>query len=315
MKKLLALLMVCTLVLSLAACGGKPSEDETTTAEETTTVLEDETTAQEPATIELDLDDTTVQTTEAPTEAITDSTTVAPTEVTTKAEVTTAAPETTTAASAVAAPVGSDVAKIVAFYNESANAAKAYKGKVKIAKDEQKKSTITEFSVGMLKGLANDMLAKAMGDKKHKEDTFTNGKGANGNDIKKFIPLDGQTVMSKLPASGVKTATCTKDGNNFKIKMKLKQEVVGCNQEPPNHSKVMGTLTVTDDDVSPFVLVKDKTSFTYTGATVEATVNQNGQLIYVHFYEPCIIKGTLKKGVSVDAVVDGSWEQSIWFTY
>ncbi|MCR4615782.1 MAG: hypothetical protein K5756_06515 [Clostridiales bacterium] len=317
MKKFLALLMVLTLVLSFAACGGSTNE-ETTTEEATTDFFNSDPTTEVPEETTI-ADVTDPSATEAPTEAPTEATTADGGEVTTAAgeNDTTAEPVETTTTTAEEAPVGSDIAKIVAYYNNVANATKGYKGKFKIVKDEQKKAEITEFSVGFLKSLANDLLQKGMGDPRHKEDTFNNGtgKGANGNDLKNFIPLDGEMVMSRLTANAVKSAQCVKSGDTYKIKIVLKPETVGCNQKPANHIKAMGMLEVTDKDVSPFVLDKEKTSFTYTGATIEAVVGENGLLSYAHFFNPVTIKGTLKKGVSVDATVKGSWEQKDYFTY
>ena len=108
MKKILALLLACSMLFAFAACGGNTEDETTTAAPETTTEAVEETTAA--------ADETTVAA---------DETTAAADETTVAADETTAAGETT-----VAAPAAEMTkAEFVAFLN--AETAKAAKGSYK----------------------------------------------------------------------------------------------------------------------------------------------------------------------------------------
>jgi predicted small lipoprotein YifL len=299
LTKALAFLMVLTFIFSFAACGdknepttlpkatevGATTEVQTSTSEDETTTVTETTTGSEIITTTIKQDD--VSTTKKPT-------------VTEKVN--------------ISAPVNGSKADIVKFYNTYANAAKAYKGTVKIHIEQQKTAKLTKFSVGFLKSLANSMLSKAMGDKEVIDKTFVNGKSGDKT-LLTVLPRDNQPQMSELTAAHVKSASCKAVNGGWEIKLKLIEEKVGYNGKPAAHMASMDILSVTDKDVDPFTIKKDNCEFDYKGATITAVVSNNGQLTSLKIYEPVLITATLKKGVSVDAVVDGAWKQDITFKY
>lgn len=295
MKKLTrfaALLLAVMLTLLCASCGG--GKDETTTApgETETTAAETETTAAEDTTAGTD------DVTEAETNTADDTSSEAATET----------------ADAIKAPVGGTIAEIVTFYNDHANATKAYSGTVKIDKKDGTTSTLDEISIGFLRGTAEDMLPNDY--PKTASKTFTNGKASDGKSIKDFIPVDGDTKMSKLSASGVSKATCTETANGWKITLILKSESGNdVNFKPPYHASCMDTLALTAEDLEPFTLKNAKV--TYKGATLTAEINKDGYVTFFNVNMPVLVEGNLayKSFNLIEAVVTGLWRQTLNFTY
>ena len=213
------------------------------------------------------------------------------------------------------APVGTDVAKIVAYYNTVANNTKAYKGKMVITGKQGASTKITDTSFPKAAmDIANGMLPNDYaGDNRNY--TVTNGKAADGKSIEKILPIDGDAKMSKLPASGVQSAQCAKSGNGYKLQIKLKPESTNSfSVQPPNHKACMDCLNMTDDDLKPFTC--ENCNIGYQGGTITATVNDKGLITEFKVYNPMHITGNLKWTViSGSAVIDASWRQELTIAY
>ena len=225
------------------------------------------------------------------------------------------------------APVGSDIAKIVAYYNAAANATKANKGKMTldIVQGSTTKITETSFSNG-IKNIGNKLLPNDYGTKKHL--TVTNGnavgtkttvKGETKNEnksINKILPIDNNPKMSTLTAAGVKSATCTKVSGGYKVVIKLKPEVVtSLSAKPTSHYACMDVLNISEDDLGGFKIEDCKIQ--YTGGTLTATVNDKNMLTYFDVVNPMHITGNLTYPplVKGSAVIDASWKQTVTFKY
>lgn len=297
-SRLFALLMAIVMIFSFAACGG---DNDTTEPESTTKAEEVDASVEETSGTEESTEDTSA----------TDDTDVSATEdnddVTTKAPV------------KISAPVNGSTAQIVKFYNDYANATKAYKGTVKIAKSEGSTSEFTEIKgpVGLLKGILNGMLKKATGEPRSLNKTFKNGVSSDGDKLIKFLPPSGKNYMSALEPAGAKSATCKQVSGGYEVEIKLIQEVVGYNGKPKWHDCTMDTLTVDDKDVEPFEIVKDNScKFDYTGATIKAVFDTQGRLKSLSIEEPVMITATLTKGIiSLDVEIKGCWKQDATLTY
>lgn len=236
------------------------------------------------------------------------------TETATNATSETASEATTEAAADIKAPIGGTIAEIVTFYNDRANATKAYSGKVKIDKKDGTSSTLDEISIGFLRGTAEDMLPNDY--PKTASKTFTNGKASDGGSIKDFIPVDGDAKMSKLSASGVSKATCAETAKGWKITLTLKSESGNdVNFKPPYHASCMDTLALTAEDLEPFTLKNAKV--TYKGATLTAEINKDGYVTFFDVNMPVLVEGNLayKSFNLIEAVVTGLWRQTLNFTY
>lgn len=294
-SRLFALLMAVVMIFSFAACGG---DNDTTEPESTTKAEEVDASVEETSGTEESTEDTSA----------TDDTDVSATEdnddVTTKAPV------------KISAPVNGSTAQIVKFYNDYANATKAYKGTVKIKKTEGRVSKLTKFlGEGKAKDLASGMLEDATGGSSTKTKTFTNGKCSDGDSLVKFLPPSKRTTMSTLTANGVKSATCTAVNGGWKVVIKLKQEKVGFNEKPTAHDSCIDILEIAPDDVKPFTINTEATEFNYKGGTIEAVINSSGLLTSLKISEPVYITTKLKWLFSIDTEIDGGWNQDIAFTY
>lgn len=225
------------------------------------------------------------------------------------------------------APVGSDIAKIVAYYNAAANATKANKGKMTldIVQGSTTKITETSFSNG-IKNIGNKLLPNDYGTKKHL--TVTNGnavgtkttvKGETKNEnksINKILPIDNNPKMSTLTAAGVKSATCTKVSGGYKVVIKLKPEVVtSLSAKPTSHYACMDVLNISEDDLGGFKIEDCKIQ--YTGGTLTATVNDKNMLTHFDVVNPMHITGNLTYPplIKGSAVIDASWKQTVTFKY
>lgn len=224
------------------------------------------------------------------------------------------------------APVGSDIAKIVAYYNAAANATKANKGKMTldIVQGSTTKITETDFN-DTVKAVGNKLLPNDYGTKKHL--TVTNGnavgtkttvKGetkSENKSINKILPIDNNPKMSTLTAAGVKSATCTKVSDGYKVVIKLKPEVVtSLSAKPTSHYACMDVLNISEDDLGGFKIENCKIQ--YSGGTLTATVNDKNMLTYFDVVNPMHITGKLKFGlIGGNATIDASWKQTVTFKY
>ena len=224
------------------------------------------------------------------------------------------------------APVGSDIAKIVAYYNAAANATKANKGKMTldIVQGSTTKITETDFNDGV-KAVGNKLLPNDYGTKKHL--TVTNGnavgtkttvKGetkSENKSINKILPIDNNPKMSTLTAAGVKSATCTKVSDGYKVVIKLKPEVVtSLSAKPTSHYACMDVLNISEDDLGGFKIENCKIQ--YSGGTLTATVNDKKMLTSFDVVNPMHITGKLKFGlIGGNATIDASWKQTVTFKY
>lgn len=300
LAKIFAVILVFSLVFSFAACtGGK--DDKTTAAVNTS----DSSTTSDSSVTE-------------GTNAATDSSTAPTLENTTG---TTVPGETTTKPTGgktvtIKAPVNGTIAQIVAFYNQYANATKAYKGKVTVSGRQGTTTTIKSVTGGsIVKDLAQKMVPNDF--KTITTKTFKNGVQVGGTStLKKALPCDDSDKMSTLEPAGVKSATCVQNGNTWKVVITLKEEVCNnLNDVPRYHAQCMDTVSISANDLKPFTLVSAKVIYT-DKTTITAIVNQKGLLDYVGIYEPDDLTGTLKYGfVKVNAVLTGTWQQYLNFSY
>ncbi|MEI6578559.1 MAG: hypothetical protein WCN92_03750 [Eubacteriales bacterium] len=317
-KRFIALLLVITLVFSLAAC--KKSIDTVTTTSSATTVAEEASEAEE-TTMPNELTALPSETT-AETTTLTVETTAA---VTTVAGETTTVPPATTAKSAVSinAPVGGSISQIVAFYNQYANATKEYTGKITVQRNMGTVTTISKFGISFLKGLLQSVLDKQLKDK-YENKTFVNGKNpTDSNDtLEKFLPRSAGQKMSALTTPGVKSAACVKDGSGWKVTIVLKKEVSGIDTPPKYHSSVMDPLEIDSNSLDPFTLGDGKVVYgqlnaPFDGATLVAIVNPKGTLDHLRMDAPLQISGKLgyKNMGNIDTVIDGKFWGDMTFKY
>lgn len=300
LKKVIACLLVFSFVFAFAACN-KDKDKETTTAAETTAV-----------------DDTTVEATTVEGDTTAEATTV---EGETTVAGTTVPGETTTAAAAVEAPVGSDIAKVVAFYNQYGNAIKAYQGKVTVSKIDGTTSKVNYIKFAAItKGIAEDMLPNDYKDKGTK--TFVNGVSGDTK-LSSWLPRDDSPKLSELSPTapnGVKSATCVVSGSGWKVSIVMNDDMTSgataLTDKPKYVSKCMDTLSLSAEDLGDFVL--KSATVNYTGCKIDAVFDSQGRITKLDILTPANIKGDLAyKSLDLlkDTDVTGDYKGNYTFTY
>ena len=222
-------------------------------------------------------------------------------------------------AAVINAPVNGSKADIVSFFNKYATAMKQYTGKVTVKRVQGTTSKINKMNPDKLLGI--DLISKAEpllpnDYPKTSTKTFNGGKASDGTTLAKFLPADDLKAYN-VPAEGVKSATCVKQGSGWKVSITLVPESgTGLQYVPKYHSKCFDTLTLTEDDFSPF---KPKsTTVNYQSGTYTFDLGADGRITSISVSEPANVVCTLTIGGSnsgIDADFTGTWRQDYTFTY
>ncbi|MEI6578558.1 MAG: hypothetical protein WCN92_03745 [Eubacteriales bacterium] len=234
------------------------------------------------------------------------------------AAVTGSVQKTTAVSAGIAAPVGTDIARIVAFYNQYANLTRVYPGTVAVAKMTGSISKIIYIAAG--KSIAERLLPNNYGAKP--DLTFTNGKSGSIRLID-YLPRKGEAKMSVLEPAGVKSASCAVGPTGWAVTITLKSETLSGPKSyvdrPKYHYQCMDALDLLNFSPSDFKPFTFKTAtVTYTDATtIQATVNSKGLLDNLHILEPARILVDLTWGFIKLKNTDvlGIFQEDYIFTY
>ena len=300
MKKIIALLLALAMIFAFAACKGKDDNKDTTAdstqgagadVQDTQAGGEDTTAAEAPS----------GDSTEAPSEG--------------GSEAATQGQQGGTQGSAdINAPVNGKKNDIVAFFNKYATAMKQYKGKVTVKRVQGTTSKINSLNPNKILGI--DLVAKAeplLPNDYPKTATQTfNG----GTTLASFLPASKRAAYNVNPA-GVKSASCVKQGNGWKVSITLVVESgEGLTFVPTHHGSCFDTLSLTPDDFKPFS--PKSTKVTYQSGTFTFVLNADGTLASISVSEPANVVCRLTFGnsnVGIDANFTGTWKQDFTFTY
>ena len=297
MKKIIALLLALAMIFAFAACKGK-DDNKDTTADSTQGAGADVQDTQAGG------EDTTAA--EAPSEG--------------GSEAATQGQQGGTQGSAnINAPVNGKKNDIVAFFNKYATAMKQYKGKVTVKRVQGTTSKINSLNPNKILGI--DLVAKAEpllpnDYPKTATQTFNGGKAADGTTLASFLPASKRAAYNVNPA-GVKSASCVKQGNGWKVSITLVVESgEGLTFVPTHHGSCFDTLSLTPDDFKPFS--PKSTKVTYQSGTFTFVLNADGTLASISVSEPANVVCRLTFGnsnVGIDANFTGTWKQDFTFTY
>lgn len=198
MKKFLAILLAVSMIFCLAACGGNDESTTTTAAETTEAVADDELKVEydEPST-DAPVADASAESSEAAT--------------TPEGETVPATAAETTVPAIAEAPT--EVADIVAIYNNAVN--NAYNAKAGFSKERSADNEKLETSGAL--GALKDLVYKFMGIGAENKYTETVTKGNWDSDAKKHY-----LRKSTLTAADVTGATCTASGSNYTVVLNVK---------------------------------------------------------------------------------------------
>lgn len=213
------------------------------------------------------------------------------------------------------APLNGSISQIVQYYNYCANISKAEKS-FKATKKELTKLTIDDISDIKPDNLNTDNIRRAalsLGNKIAQNniskqytgqtvtEVFSNGNPTMGTESKNdFFPILHSPNMSTLNPTGVRSATCVKDGNSYRVTIVLKPEVGTLTQQPPAHASCTNYLRIDALDLNGLDItdatlnyVNDKNE----GSTVIAKINKNYHIEYM--YTNMSIKGQGTGGMNV----------------
>ena len=298
MKKIIALLLALAMIFAFAACKGKDDNKDTTAdstqgagadVQDTQAGGEDTTAAEAPS----------GDSTEAPSEG--------------GSEAATQGQQGGTQGSAdINAPVNGKKDDIVAFFNKYATAMKQYKGKVTVKRVQGTTSKINSITGGSaIANIAQPLLPNDY--PKTATQTFNGGKASDGTTLASFLPAAKRAAYNVNPA-GVKSASCVKQGNGWKVSITLIVESgEGLTFVPTHHGSCFDTLSLTKDSFGPFEPVSTKVN--YQSGTFTFVLNANGTLASINVTEPANVVCKLKKGISIDADFTGTWQQQYTFAY
>lgn len=196
---------------------------------------------------------------------------------------------------------------------------KQYKGKVTVKRVQGTTSKINSLDPNKILGI--DLVAKAEpllpnDYPKTATQTFNGGKAADGTTLASFLPASKRAAYNVNPA-GVKSASCVKQGNGWKVSITLVVESgEGLTFVPTHHGSCFDTLSLTPDDFKPFS--PKSTKVTYQSGTFTFVLNADGTLASISVSEPANVVCRLTFGnsnVGIDANFTGTWKQDFTFTY
>lgn len=299
MKKIIALLLALAMIFAFAACKGK-DDNKDTTADSTQGAGADVQDTQAGG------EDTTAA--EAPSGDSTEAPSDGGSEAATQGQQGGDKPS----AEGINAPVNGSKADIVAFFNKYATAMKQYKGKVTVKRVQGTTSKINSITGGSaIANIAQPLLPNDY--PQTATQTFNGGKAADGTTLASFLPASKRAAYNVNPA-GVKSASCVKQGNGWKVSITLIVESgEGLTFVPTHHGSCFDTLSLTKDSFGPFEPVSTKVN--YQSGTFTFVLNADGTLASINVTEPANVVCKLKKGISIDADFTGTWKQDFTFTY
>lgn len=307
MKRIIAILLALIMIFAFAACKSKDDKNDNTTAESSQDA-------------NADVQDTQAGDAESNAAESTadDSTAVAPSEGGSEAATqgqqggSQGGQQGNKPAAEIKAPVNGSKADIVAFFNKYATAMKQYKGKVTVKRVQGTTSKINSITGGSaIANIAQPLLPNDY--PQTATQTFNGGKASDGTTLASFLPASKRAAYNVNPA-GVKSASCVKQGNGWKVSITLIVESgEGLTFVPTHHGSCFDTLSLTKDSFGPFEPVSTKVN--YQSGTFTFVLNADGTLASINVSEPANVVCKLKKGISIDADFTGTWKQDFTFTY
>jgi hypothetical protein len=204
--------------------------------------------------------------------------------------------------------VPSSKAEIVNYYNNSIiNACK--QPNLTVTKSEAVNIVVDSVSPNndTVMKVCNNMVQKyAVPDKQTR--TFINGKSSNGTNASNFC------IKTALQPEGVKSATISKNGDNYDVTIVTIEENATFDTIPTYVNQCAYPLMFNSLDISPAVITS--ADATYPGVTLKATINSNGLVLKSSADMPIICTVGGKAMVfSIKATAHGNWTQSATYTY
>ncbi len=184
-------------------------------------------------------------------------------------------------------------AEIIEKAAQAINKTKAYKNNLAVHHKETFNATVTECSGGsIVQTIANIMVGWVV---KPTDETlnYANGYAVNteGENVPIILPKRGDF---RLDSQGVTSASATRSGDKYIIRMNLVSESVGMGQVPTHNAGAIGYLDTNSFDIS-FMEV-DRADIMYSGSSIELHINQDGYVTYANYKVPMTINGAAHRG-------------------
>ncbi|MBQ8503334.1 MAG: hypothetical protein IJ491_03550 [Clostridia bacterium] len=267
-------------------------------------------------------DATTASTTQATTASTAPATTTTlPPATTTTAPATTVAPsqgtsdtttapvaDTTTSAPAAAPSTGAPQSKaeIIALFNESANKIKTNATSV-TRNYEDMRHDVDKLQVpSALQSVGEELISKFL-KKNETPETYS------GADIAAKYPVAGESWVSKLTEAEVAEATCTDNGTEYEIYIKLVTQT-----DPAAGTGVANGIDIikTQDVMDAAGFVVQSFSCEYYDSVIKCKIDKaTGNMTWANYTSPIVMKIVAKLVVTLDAQVGMTFEKDYTIAY
>ena len=283
MKKVVSVILICTLVFTLASC-----MKVNITLPET----------------ELGVNAVPENTTKAPEVVVTlpEITTSAPEQTTSAPEQTTSAPEQTTQATAKT-PLEMTDAQLLDWFNNNVNNVK----ETMPAFNRSKQTTVADIRLS--NQLANALVSVVKGALLSEEvETASTSKGQS---CIEFMTPTGERYVSQLLLSDIKDINVMSQGTGYAVTVTM-PDAVNPTRDESAYAKIFNFITVDDvlNTYAPKVgatVARNDVKVTYTNCTAKAVISPDGKVESYSTYVTCVVSlknATVKKGVTITTDVD-----------
>lgn len=139
--------------------------------------------------------------------------------------------------------------------------------------------------------------------------TFTNGRASDGTAASTYV------LPANLSASGVKSASVSRNGNGYKVVITLVSETCGHNTKPPHNASCAWPLDINEvaGALNGFAEVT-QAQFKYPGTTLTANIDAAGRVSFVRVDMPLtvtdgtgVVTAAPFKGNRIIASAHGKW--------
>lgn len=213
------------------------------------------------------------------------------------------------------AVLGYDKNQLVAYYNACL---KSSYSQARMTDRKTEQVTIGVDSVTINGGEKNDMITSiansiASSNQKQVDETksFSGGRASDGTAASTYV------LPANLSASGVKSASVSRNGNGYKVVITLVAETCGHNTKPPHNASCAWPLDINEvaGALNGFAEVT-QAQFKYPGTTLTANIDAAGRVNFVRVDMPLTVTdgtGVVTKnipgfkGMTITASAHGKW--------
>lgn len=194
------------------------------------------------------------------------------------------------------------------------NNTKTYAGSFTASQNKVKQLRIVDCSVPSLTSTVDGIVQKAIGGEENETYSFNGGTGTDskGNTITPTGAIPPENQNFGLTEAGLASITGepAADGSSTVYKLTLVPETSTMEQPPLHNAASIGSL-----DLSDISIIKSFDA-TYSGSSMEVTVNANGLVTNLVLIMPINAKGVGKVGFAEgNATFEGSLNETWTFTY